>query len=430
LNTYKKTLDYLYNKLPYYQRAGKVAYKANLNNSINLDNYFGNPHKRFKCIHIAGTNGKGSVSHMIASILQTAGYKVGLYTSPHLKDFRERIKINGKEIPKEEVICFVKDNINIFNKIKPSFFEITVIMAFYYFAKERVDFAVIEVGLGGRLDSTNIITPEISIITNISLDHTDLLGNSKELIAKEKAGIIKENIPVIKGQSDTEIDYVFKEMAYLKNTKLYFADKIYSINYSMLSTDNKQILNLKKNNKKAYSVLKLDLQGYYQKFNVLPVLLAIDILNEKGLKINDSFVYKGLENTIKNTGIRGRWEVIGSNPLIVCDTAHNEEGIKQVVNQLNNTPYKKLHMVIGFVNDKKLNKILKLLPEDAIYYFTRAHIPRAMNEIKLQDLAAKYSLFGESFTDVKKAYTLAKSNANTNDLIFIGGSTFVVAEVI
>ena len=430
MNTYKKTLDYLYNKLPYYQRAGKVAYKANLNNSINLDNYFGNPHKRFKCIHIAGTNGKGSVSHMIASILQTAGYKVGLYTSPHLKDFRERIKINGKEIPKEEVICFVKDNINIFNKIKPSFFEITVIMAFYYFAKERVDFAVIEVGLGGRLDSTNIITPEISIITNISLDHTDLLGNSKELIAKEKAGIIKENIPVIKGQSDTEIDYVFKEMAYLKNTKLYFADKIYSINYSMLSTDNKQILNLKKNNKKAYSVLKLDLQGYYQKFNVLPVLLAIDILNEKGLKINDSFVYKGLENTIKNTGIRGRWEVIGSNPLIVCDTAHNEEGIKQVVNQLNNTPYKKLHMVIGFVNDKKLNKILKLLPEDAIYYFTRAHIPRAMNEIKLQDLAAKYSLFGESFTDVKKAYTLAKSNANTNDLIFIGGSTFVVAEVI
>ena len=430
MNTYKETLDYLYNKLPIYQRVGKVAYKADLNNSIKLDNYFGNPHKKFKSIHVAGTNGKGSVSHMIASILQVAGFKVGLYTSPHLKDFRERIKINGKEISKMEVIRFVKNNIDLFNEIEPSFFEITVIMAFYYFAKENVDYAVIEVGLGGRLDSTNIITPEISVITNISLDHTELLGDSKELIAREKAGIIKDNIPVIIGESDPEIDHVFIEIAHSANSLIYFADSIYSIDYSMLSLENKQMFNVKKNKIIKYSDLKIDLLGDYQKKNILPVLLTIDLLNEKELKVNKNVIYIGLENTIKNTGIYGRWEIIGNNPRIVCDTGHNEEGINQVVNQIKNTPYKKMHMVIGFVNDKDLDNILKYLPQDAIYYFTKAQIPRALNEKELQLMAVKYNLIGKSFDKVDKALKAAKSNANPEDFIFVGGSTFVVAEII
>ncbi|MFC2137119.1 bifunctional folylpolyglutamate synthase/dihydrofolate synthase [Bacteroidota bacterium] len=430
MKTYNEILDYLYNKLPYYQRAGKIAYKADLNNSIKIDDYFGNPHKKYKSIHIAGTNGKGSVSHMIASVLQSAGYKVGLYTSPHLKDFRERIKINGEEIPKEEIISFVKDNIAFFNEIQPSFFEITVAMAFYYFAKENVDFAVVEVGLGGRLDSTNIITPVFSVITNISLDHTELLGNTKELIAKEKAGIIKNNVPVIIGQIDPIVDKVFEDKAKLNKSDIYFADKMHSVEYSMLSIDNKQVIQVLKNGEIIYPNIKTDLLGVYQVKNIITTIASIELLKSKSINIDKSAIYNGLENVVKITGIQGRWEILGANPRIVCDTAHNEEGLKQVVNQIKNTPYKKLHMVMGFVEGKDLDSILKLLPQDATYYFTKAQIPRALNEEKLHNLAANCELKGEMYKSVIEGLNAAKSNAQPEDFIFIGGSTFIVAEVI
>ncbi len=427
---YNDILDYLYHKLPFYQRIGKAAYKENLDNSILLDNHFGNPHRKFKSIHIAGTNGKGSVSHMLASILQTAGFKVGLYTSPHLKDFRERIKINGKVIPKKEVVSFITENFQLFDEMQPSFFEITVAMAFYYFAKENVDYAVIEVGLGGRLDSTNIITPEVSIITNISLDHNELLGNSKFLIANEKAGIIKESVPVIIGQSDEEIDSVFLNIAKSKNSEIYFADKIYYTEYSLLSTDSKQVLQIKRSKKIEYPSLKIDLLGNYQRLNIIPVLKTVDILNKKGIKIQQNVIYKGLENVVRNTGLHGRWEVLGTNPRIVCDTAHNEDGIKLVLNQIINIPFKELHVILGFVNDKNLDSILPLFPKEAIYYFTKANIPRALNENELQKMAKKYGLNGEPFIKVTEAFVAAKNNSNPDDFIFIGGSTFVVAELI
>ncbi|MBI9054572.1 MAG: bifunctional folylpolyglutamate synthase/dihydrofolate synthase [Bacteroidales bacterium] len=427
---YKETLDWLFNQLPMYQRQGKAAYKADLDNTLELDKYFGHPHKKFKSIHIAGTNGKGSVSHMLASVLQESGYKVGLYTSPHLKDFRERIKINGEMISEEFVVDFVRKHSSKFEEIKPSFFEMTVAMAFDYFAKEKIDVAVVEVGMGGRLDSTNIILPELSIITNIGLDHTVFLGDTLEKVAYEKAGIIKKNTSAIIGETQKETKDVFNQIAQENSSEIFFADKLFSIDYEMLSMDNKQVFNIKSNNQIVYENLKLDLLGSYQKKNVISVLKGIDLLAEKDFEINKESVFRGLSNVIKNTGLMGRWQILGVNPLTICDTGHNQEGMSLVIKQINQTPHKDLHFVLGVVDDKDLAKILKLLPKTAKYYFTKAQIPRALDHDLLKNKAENWNLKGDSYKSVQEALKNAKKNAGLNDLIFIGGSTFVVAEVV
>jgi dihydrofolate synthase/folylpolyglutamate synthase len=381
---------------------------------------------------VAGTNGKGSVSHILAAVFQSAGYKTGLYTSPHLKDFRERIKINGQMISEQEVIEWVENypaKNNLWN-LEPSFFELTAAMAFDYFAKQEVDIAIIEVGLGGRLDSTNIITPEVSVITNIGLDHTNLLGNTLEKIAAEKAGIIKTNVPAVVGLTQYETKRVFTDTAHTKQTNLFFADQEYSASYSMLGLDGKQILNIERNGEMVYPEMKLDLLGFYQTRNVPAVLKTLDILIEKGWQISRENIYDGLANASKSTGLMGRWQIIGNNPLTICDTGHNEDGIRMVVEQIKNTPYKTLHFVFGVVADKNQDAVLSLLPKDAVWYFTRADIPRAMNEKELAQKAAGFGLKGESYPSVKEAFNAAKLNAGKNDLIFVGGSTFVVAEIL
>ncbi len=429
---YSTTLDYLFTRLPMFQRSGPAAYKNSLENTLKLDEFYGHPHKCFKTIHVAGTNGKGSVSHMLASILQSAGYKTGLYTSPHLKDFRERIRVNGRMISEKEVVEWV-DKYKINNemwKIEPSFFELTVAMAFDYFAQQKIDVAVIEVGLGGRLDSTNIITPEVSVITNIGLDHTNLLGNTIEAIAIEKAGIIKEKIPVVIGTTQIETKEVFKTAAAVKNANLFFADEEYNAVYSMLGIDGKQIVRIDKNGQTVYPGLKMDLLGMYQLKNLPAVLKTIDILLEKGWNIAAEKIYDGLQSTVKQTSLLGRWQVLGNNPRIVCDTGHNADGLKMVVQQIKNTAYKTLHFVFGTVEDKNPDKILELLPKDAVYYFTRADIPRAMDEKELAGRAAEFGLHGNSFSKVNFALEAAKEKASANDFIFIGGSTFVVAEIL
>ncbi len=429
---YTDTLDFLFTRLPMFQRSGPAAYKNNLENSLLLDKYYGHPHTKFKTIHVAGTNGKGSVSHMLAAILQSAGYKTGLHTSPHLKDFRERIRINGDMITENEVTKwvehYVRNNENW--RLEPSFFELTVAMAFDFFAQQKVDIAIIEVGLGGRLDSTNIITPEVSIITNISLDHTNLLGETIEKIAFEKAGIIKQSVPVVIGSSQEETVPVFEFIAKEKQADLFFADQEFNSEYSLLGIDGKQVFNIRKNGIIIYSDLKLDLNGIYQRNNLPSVLKTIDLLVSKSWRIETQHIYMGLENTMSLTGLKGRWQIIGHNPLIICDTGHNEDGIKHVVNQLKNTAYKKLHIVFGTVADKDPDSVLKLLPKNAIYYFTKADIPRALNEKILAVKAAEFGLHGKSYETIKKAFEQASKNAGINDLIFVGGSTFVVAEIL
>ncbi|HPE78202.1 MAG TPA: folylpolyglutamate synthase/dihydrofolate synthase family protein [Draconibacterium sp.] len=415
-----------------FHRIGQAAYRNNLDNTLKLDKIFGHPHRRYKTVHIAGTNGKGSVSHMLAAVLQSAGYKTGLYTSPHLKDFRERIKINGEMISEDEVIQWVEDYPvkNNLWELEPSFFELTATMAFDFFAKKEVDIAIIEVGLGGRLDSTNIITPEVSVITNIGLDHTNLLGETLEKIAAEKAGIIKMNIPTVIGTTQKETEQVFKDAAKTKHSKLFFADQDYVADYSMIGLDGKQILNIEKNNKPVFPEISLDLLGIYQLKNVSAVLKTLDILNEKGWKITNQNIYEGLSNAAKLTGLMGRWQIIGNNPLIICDTGHNQDGIKMVVNQIKNTAHKTLHFVFGVVADKNQDAILQLLPKDAVYYFTKANIPRALNEKELAQKAAQFGLTGASYPSAIEAFNTAKLNADKNDLIFVGGSTFVVAEIL
>ncbi|MEA3318174.1 MAG: folylpolyglutamate synthase/dihydrofolate synthase family protein [Bacteroidota bacterium] len=427
---YNKTLDWLFNQLPMYQREGKAAYKANLDNTIALDNYFESPHKNFKCIHVAGTNGKGSVTHILASVLQEAGYKVGLYTSPHLKDFRERIKINGEMIPKKGVIDFVKNNSKIFEKIHSSFFEMTVAMAFDYFNREEIDIAVVEVGLGGRLDSTNIINPVLSLITNIGIDHTAFLGDTIKKIAFEKAGIIKNNIPVIIGQTQESIEDVFKNIAYEKNADVFFADKKYHIDYSFTTIDNFQSFNIYSNDNLVLENLKLDLLGWYQQKNIITVLCAIDILIEKKYHISKKNIYDGVSKTKENTKLLGRWHILQYNPMVVCDTGHNTDGIKAIMKQIRETPYEKLHIILGLVNDKNIDDILELLPKNAFYYFTKAKIPRALDQEILAKKGKKIGLKGKSFKNVDEAKKNAKKIAGSNDLVFIGGSTFVVAEAI
>jgi len=432
MDSFEGTLDYLYNKLPMFQRIGPAAYKNSLENTQKLDILYRHPHRNFKTVHVAGTNGKGSVSHMIASVLQTAGYKTGLYTSPHLKDFRERIKVDGAMISREDVADWVEKfrKYNSQWKIEPSFFELTAAMAFDYFSQEDVDVAVIEVGLGGRLDSTNIITPEASIITNISYDHTALLGGTLEKIAAEKAGIIKKNIPVVIGQTQEETTPVFSARAQEMSAPLYFADSVFSAGYSMTGIDGKQIFNIRKGGELVYPELKIDLAGLYQQKNICPVLKACEILAEKGFLISKEQIYEGLSSVAEKTGLMGRWQILGHNPLIVCDTGHNEDGIKSVLEQVKQTPHKKLHFIYGAVNDKDISKILQMLPKDAQYYFTRARIPRALDEHLLSKEAESFGLKGKAFPSVSEAFEAAKAAAGANDFILVSGSTFVVAEVL
>jgi len=429
--TYHETLKWLFDQLPMYQRDGKAAYKDNLDNTLTLDEYFHHPHKKFQSIHVAGTNGKGSVSHMLASVLQQAGYKVGLYTSPHLKDFRERIKINGQMIPENDVVSFFDQHKEIFETIKPSFFEMTVALAFDYFAQKQIDIAVVEVGMGGRLDSTNIIQPELSVITNIGFDHTLFLGDTLEKIAKEKAGVIKENTPVIIGETQPETKPVFLNIARQKDSQIHFADQNYFIDYAMQSVDFKQVFNIKDaKGSIIFRDLKIDLSGAYQQKNLLTALTVIKQLQRSGGNIQDSDIYEGLGNVVENTGLLGRWQVLSHKPLTIADTGHNTEGLNYIFEQIKQTPHKHLHVVFGVVNDKNIEKVLGILPREAAYYFTRANIPRALDEKVLAEKATFAGLTGETYPDVQIALENAKKNAEDNDLIFIGGSTFVVAEVL
>ncbi|PZD77154.1 folylpolyglutamate synthase/dihydrofolate synthase family protein [Mesonia sp. K7] len=403
---YQETVNWMFNQLPMFQRDGQSAYKKDLTNILAFSKVLDYPEQRFKSIHVAGTNGKGSTSHMLASILQEAGYKVGLYTSPHLKSFTERIKINGKEIRESNVVTFIEKHKDFLEKEKLSFFEMTVGMAFDYFAQEKVDIAVIEVGLGGRLDSTNIVTPEVSVITNIGFDHTQFLGDTYASIATEKAGIIKKDVPVVIGESHVETKKVFLAKTKLKEAPIYFAEK---------------------NTFKDYPS---DLKGSYQKKNIKTVLTTIEVLKTNNWVISEESIQNGIQKTIKNTGLRGRWDVLGERPLTITDTAHNREGLKLVIEQLSSLKKERLHIVLGVVNDKDLDIILPLFPSDAQYYFCRPHIPRGLSEVILQDKALVYGLKGSVYSSVNEALLEAKNQAQEKDIIFIGGSTFTVAEII
>lgn len=432
--TYQETVDYLFTRLPLFSRIGAAAYKEDLHNTIELCNALGNPHTRFKSVHIAGTNGKGSVSHMLASVFHTAGYKTGLYTSPHLKDFRERIKISGpgsrvEEISKEFVVDFTEKIKPLIDKLEPSFFEITVAMAFDYFAKEKVDIAIIETGLGGRLDSTNVITPEVSVISNIGMDHMNLLGDTLEKIAGEKAGIIKPGIPAVVGEVLPETLPVFEKKAREQNSALIIASQ------KRQATDwkwhkHELEVHVAEEHKTDHEIYHLDLPGIYQRKNLLTVLEACSQLKAKGWKIDETIVKKALQQTKRITGLHGRWEIIHHNPTVVLDVAHNEDGIHQLLEQIELTDHEELHMVLGFVKDKEVEKILQLLPSTAKYYFTKAPIPRAMDELELSGKAKNHGLKGEVFADVNLALAEAKSKARKNDLIVVCGSVFLVGDVI
>jgi len=430
MKTYKQILDYLYSQLPMYQRSGVAAYKDTLGNTLALDELYGHPHRNFKSIHVAGTNGKGSVSHMLASVLQEAGYKVGLYTSPHLVDFRERIRVNGEMISEEAVVNFVSQfkELNEVVRLEPSFFEITVAMAFWYFQQAAVDIAVVEVGLGGRLDSTNIITPELAVITNISLDHTALLGDSIPLIAREKAGIIKSGVAVVVSESNDGYNGVFLEKAKEVGAPIFFADREYAANYGMMTTKGKQRFNFHRNGRLVLEGVETDLLGSYQRLNVAVVLKAVELLQDRGWGIPVEAIYNGLSRVSMNTGLRGRWEIVGANPTVVCDTGHNEAGFRQIVGQIRQTAWKQLYMVIGMVNDKSIDDVLALLPTEGHYIFTQASIPRALDARNLEHKAAAFGLNGEVIPNVKAAVADALSRAQSNDLVFVGGSTFVVAD--
>ena len=427
--TYQQTLDYLFSRLPMFHRIGAAAYKANLDNTYKIAELLGNPHKKLKCIHVAGTNGKGSSSHMLAAILQQAGYKVGLYTSPHLVDFRERIKINGKLIPKKNVTDFVEKYKTEFDNIEPSFFEWTVGLAFHYFAEEEVDVAVIEVGLGGRLDSTNIITPLVSLITNISYDHMNLLGDTLQKIAAEKAGIIKPRVPVVVSEQQAGVYPIFNEIAKENKSLISYGDKRFKVmSYEHINGFLQCTITDKKTN--ITTEYKLDLTGTYQLKNVLGILTAIEQLIELGFIIEKNDIKKGLAHVVKLTKLEGRWQIISSNPLIIADTGHNEDGIQQILENLKRYSYSKLHFVFGAVNDKEINKILKLLPINAIYYFVKASVPRALPSDELQKKAEGYQLNGECFKNVESGLKAAKKAYKKDDLIFVGGSTFVVGDVL
>ncbi len=422
---YGQILDYLYNNLPVFQKVGTSAYKEGLDNSYAIDARLNHPHKKYHTIHIAGTNGKGSTSHLLAAILQKSGYKTGLYTSPHLIDFRERIRVNGQMVSEDYVVSFVNEHIEFFNQIHPSFFEVTTAMAFDYFAREEVDVAVIEVGLGGRLDCTNIITPDLSIITNISFDHTALLGNTLSAIAKEKAGIIKPNVPVVIGETVPETKSVFVEKAQSEQAPVIFVEEENPILHAELLDSGKW-----KFETEDYPQLIGELGGLAQEKNAATVLCAIKILNKKIYKIPINAVCEGFVNVVEITGLQGRWQRIETSPQVILDTGHNVGGIQFVVKQLKKEKQNQLHIVIGMVNDKDVDSVLSILPKDAIYYFTKASIPRAMNEKMLEEKAKYFGLKGNSYATVKQAVNAAKENAGAKDLIFIGGSTFVVSDAL
>ena len=396
----------MFQQLPMYQRVGAQAFKKDLSRTIKLAKHLGNPHQKFQSVHIAGTNGKGSTSHMLASVLQESGYKVGLYTSPHLKDFRERIKVNGKFIPKKNVVGFINENRDFLTENELSFFEMTVGMAFDHFAREKVEIAVIEVGLGGRLDSTNIITPEVSVITNIGLDHTAFLGDTLAKIASEKAGIIKDNIPVVIGEKQKETTDIFTEKAKQHNSEIYFAEDL------------------------KFAKYHTDLKGDYQNKNIKSVLGAVKVLREKGWEIPEDGLRNGLNSVKLHTSLQGRWDILQEKPKVICDTAHNTEGLSLVFKQLKKEKFQHLHIVLGVVNDKDLDKILPLFPTSAIYYFSKPDVPRGLETEILQQKAAKFGLEGSLFNSVSEAYEAALETALDEDLVFVGGSTFTVAEII
>ncbi len=406
MKTYEETVEWMFQQLPMYQRVGKTAFKKDLTNTLNLARHLGHPEKKFKSIHIAGTNGKGSVSHMLASVLQMAGYKTGLYTSPHLKDFRERIRIDGKMIDQREVISFIDHNQHFLADYKLSFFEMTVGMSFYYFAKEKVDIAVIETGMGGRLDSTNIITPELSVITNIGLDHTAFLGETLPEIASEKAGIIKKDIPVIIGEKQKQTTEVFQQKAAEMHSEISFASE------------------------KKFKPYHTDLKGVYQKKNLKTVLASIEVLQRQGFSISEEHIINGLNSVKLHTGLQGRWDILKQKPKVICDTAHNAEGLKLTIKQLKKEKFQNLHIVLGVVNDKDLSKVLPLFPQDAYYYFCKPDVPRGLSEKTLQAEALDFGLEGRTYSSVANAYSAALENALDEDLIFAGGSNFTVAEVL
>jgi dihydrofolate synthase/folylpolyglutamate synthase len=424
ISSYPDALQYLYENLPMFQRVGAIAYKKDLGNTLKLCEILGNPQKKFKSIHVAGTNGKGSTSHLLASVLQTAGYKTGLYTSPHLKEFTERIKIDGNEITRQFVLDFVNKIEPWIAGIEPSFFEITVAMAFEYFAAHRVDVAVIEVGLGGRLDSTNVITPLVSVITNISWDHKALLGNTLAEIAGEKAGIIKPGIPVVISERQSEVEGVFLKKAELEHAEIFFA----SDEYRIVEQPVNGTIDVIKDNKKYLDNVAFPLQGFYQRKNLPGVMKTISLL--KGhFAITPAVLQAGLENVLSNTRLKGRWQVISQNPTVICDTAHNAAGVSEVMQQLASLPFRKLHIIWGMVKDKEAGDILALLPKHAQYYFCQASIPRALDAEQLRDMAKEYGLAGTVVPDVKAACNAAIAAASRDDMVFIGGSTFVVAEI-
>lgn len=415
-----------------YQRIGAAAYKANLNNTIDLLNHFQNPQHKFKSIHIAGTNGKGSVSHNLASILQEAGYVVGLYTSPHLKTFRERIRINGNMIEKKYICNFVENNRDVFQNIQPSFFEMTVAMAFQYFAENKVDIAIVEAGMGGRLDSTNLVIPELTIITNINYDHMQFLGNTLAEIAKEKAGILKKNIPVIIGETHAETKTIFQEKANQLNAPIVFADQHYTIeNIKRFYKAHMPWMrfDVMKDGQAYVSDCMSPLTGIYQEKNFITITAAYTLLKEK-MKISEKQYKQGIKNSIINTGLQGRWQCLQLNPLCIADIGHNEAGIREIVKQLKLIPYQKLHFVLGVVNDKDIDKMLALLPKDAAYYFCKANIPRGLQAGILKTKAKKQGLHGKCYRSVRSAFSKAKQNAAKNDMVLVGGSAFTVAEVI
>jgi len=426
---YQQTLKYLYSQLPMFHRVGAAAYKADLSNTIKITDLLGRPHLKLKCVHVAGTNGKGSSSHMLASVLQAAGYTTGLYTSPHLVDFRERIRINGKMISKNFVTEFVEKHKPLFNEIQPSFFEWTVALAFCYFAHEEVDIAIIETGLGGRLDSTNIITPKVSLITNISYDHTDLLGPTLDLIAKEKAGIIKPRVPAVISQYQSETAAVFSNYAREIKAPLEFADK----NYKVLDAKpSKGLLKVTVLNKKTETTqtYELDLTASYQVKNLLGVLNTLEHIEKVGYIIEPEHIQKGLRTVTSTTGLQGRWQQLSAKPLLIADTAHNEDGIKQLVDQLSSHDFNQVHLIFGTVKDKDLSKVLPLLPKSAHYYFVKADLPRALDAQELKTQAAKFKLKGNAYNQVMDGYAAAKKAYQKGDLILITGSNFVIGELI
>lgn len=426
--TYQETLDFLYNALPMYQRVGNLAFKKDLTNTISLCKALGNPQEKFKSIHVAGTNGKGSSSHLLAAILQEAGYKTGLYTSPHLKNFSERIKINGTEVSRNYVVDFVRRIKPQIEAIKPSFFEITVAMAFDYFAREAVDIAVIEVGLGGRLDSTNVIDPLLSLITNIGYDHMDMLGNTLPLIAGEKAGIIKSERPVVISQLQHEVSQVFESKARQMNASILFAAKIYQVNHlhTNLSGASYQVL---KEGRLLFPRLESALAGSYQLYNIPGVLAAIDQLRCQHLNIEDKHILSGFKKVNQITGLKGRWQVLSEKPLTICDVAHNAEGLQMVIDQLLLVTHNKLHLVLGMVKDKNAEAVFKFLPKEANYYFCEPDLPRAKPAEELQAIAKRLQMNSQVIKNVNEAITAARMSADEKDVVFIGGSSFVVAEI-